>query len=277
MPRIGDWIRLVSVRERTAGVWLDAGPLGEILLPRREMPQNHRLGDGIDVFLHTDSEDRPVATARCPRVLPGSWGMLRCVSVSKVGAFVDWGLAKDLLVPFGEQATRMSEGKSYPVWVKLDEVSQRIIGTTRIARQLGHPPHRYRVGDAVKFVIIARTKLGYQAIVGEHHIGMLFADQVFEDLRIGEQRTGYIANVRDDRKIDLSLNPPGRARIGELEQRILTELSGRGGFWAIGDHSSPEEIRDEVGVSKRALKQAIGSLLKQKRISAGPRGIRLLP
>lgn len=274
MAMIGEWVKLVSVRERPAGVWLDAGELGEVLLPRREMPDDHVLGGEVEVFLHTDSDDRPVAAARRPLVMPGSWGMLRCVAVSKVGTFMDWGLTKDLLVPYGEQTTRMQTGRSYPVWVKVDAVTERIVGSTRIARHLGQRSHSFRAGEAVKLVIVARTKLGYQAVVDNQHIGMLFADRVFEDLRIGEHRDGFIAAVRPDGKIDLSLHQAGRARVDDLQKQILTELDGRGGFWGIGDHSSPAEIREELGVSKRAFKQAVGALLKKGEVKLETGGMR---
>lgn len=266
---------LKSVRERPAGVYLDAGELGEVLLPRREMPDGHAVGEDVLVFLHTDSEDRPVACARRPRVMPGEWGLLRCVSVSKTGAFMDWGLAKDLLVPFREQTARMIEGRHYPVWVKVDQVSERIIGTTRLARELDRVPHAHRVGDKVELVIFGRSPLGWKAVVDGAHTALLFADDVFEELRLGERRVGYITEVRSDGKLDASLQPPGRARVDDLEKQILAELKARGGFWAIGDHTPAEEIREELGVSKRTFKQSVGALLKKRRITMDGRGIRL--
>lgn len=275
MAKIGDWVVLKSVRERPAGVYLDAGDLGEVLLPRKEIPDGHAVGDDLSVFLHTDSEDRPVACARKPRVMPGEWGLLRCVSVSKAGAFMDWGLAKDLLVPFREQTTRMIEGRHYPVWVKVDTVSQRIIGSARIARQLDRMTHRLRAGDPVELVIFGKSPLGFKAVVNGAWSGLLFADAVFEDLRIGERRDGFVKSVRPDGKLDVSLHPPGRARVDDLEKLILAELKARGGFWAIGDHTPPDEIRDELGASKRAFKQAVGALLKKRRIRMDDRGIRL--
>jgi predicted RNA-binding protein (virulence factor B family) len=277
MAKIGDWVILTSLRERPAGVYLDAGELGEVLLPRREMPQGHVVGEEVQVFLHTDSEDRLVACARRPLVMPGEWGLLRCVSVSKTGAFMDWGLAKDLLVPFREQTTRMTEGRNYPVWVKVDPVSQRIVGTTRLARELDRVPHTHRVGDKVELVIFGRSPLGWNAVVDGTHTALLYADGVFEELRMGERRTGYITEVRPDGKLDASLQPPGRARVDDLEKQILAELEARGGFWAIGDHTPSEEIREELGVSKRTFKQSVGALLKKRRITIDGRGMRLSP
>jgi predicted RNA-binding protein (virulence factor B family) len=275
MATIGDWVALKSVREHTAGVYLDAGDLGEVLLPRREIPDGYQAGEEVTVFLHTDSEDRPVACARRPRVMPGAWGMLKCVSISKVGAFMDWGLAKDLLVPFREQTTRMIEGRSYAVWVKVDAVSRRIIGTMRITRQLDRITHRLHAGDSVELVVYGKSPLGYKAVVNGAWSGLLFADDVFEDLRLGERRDGYVRTVRSDGKLDVSLQPPGRARVDDLEKQILAELKARGGFWAIGDHTPAEEIREELGVSKRTFKQAVGALLKRRRIRMDERGLRL--
>lgn len=275
MANIGDWVILKSVRERPAGMYLDAGDLGEVLLPRREMPVAHVVGDEVQVFLHTDSEDRPVACARRPLVMPGAWGLLRCVSVSKSGSFMDWGLAKDLLVPFREQTTRMTEGKHYAVWVKVDKVSQRIIGTMRISRELDRMTHRFQPGDPVELVIYGKSPLGYKAVVNGTWSGLLFADAVFEDLRLGERRDGFVKTVRPDGKLDVSLTPPGRARVDNLEQQILAELKARGGFWAIGDHTPPDEIREELGASKRAFKEAVGALLRKRLIKLDGRGMRL--
>lgn len=275
MAKIGERASLRILREKSFGLYLDGGELGEVLLPHREVPKDNRIGGLIDVFIHTDSEDRPVATLRKPRAMPGSFARMPCVSVTDVGAFVDWGLAKDLLVPFREQASRMQPGRSYLVFVKLDEVSGRIVGSTRISRHLDRTPHAFRPGEEVDLVIFGKTALGYKAIVNGTHSGLLFGDGVFQDLQPGEKTRGYIAAVRPDGKLDLSLHPPGRARVESLEDRILAELAARGGFWALGDHSPAAEIHDELGVSKRTFKQTLGALLKKHRITIENHGIRL--
>lgn len=277
MAKIGERAALTVLREKSFGLYLDGGELGEVLLPHKEVPPDNVIGQPLDVFLYTDSEDRPVATTRIPKAMPGEIARLKCVAVTEFGAFLDWGLAKDLLVPFREQAGRMEVGRFYVVLVRLDEVSGRIVATTRIARHLDRTPHDYRPGDEVALVIFGKTDLGYKAAVNARHSGMLFAERVFQDLRPGEKLTGYIAAVRPDGKLDLSLDPPGRARVATLEERILAELNARGGFWAIGDHSPAEEIRDELGVSKRTFKQALGALLRKQLVQIGERGIRLPP
>jgi len=249
--------------------------MGEILLPRGEMPADPASGGMLDVFLYHDSEGRPVATLKTPKAMPGQFARLQCVAVTGVGAFLDWGLPKDLLVPFREQKSRLEVGKHYLVHVQVDEVSGRIIASTRLTRQLDRVPHQFKTGDAVDLVIFGKSALGYKAIINGTHSGLLFAERVFQALQPGEHTQGYIAAIREDGKIDLSLHAPGRAKVLGLEDRILAELQARGGFWALGDHSSAAEIHDELGVSKRTFKQAIGALLKKRRIQIEDRGMRL--
>lgn len=276
MAKIGTRASLTVLREKPHGLFLDGGELGEILLPRGEMPREWTVGISLDVFLYTDSEDRPVATMKSPIVLPGNFGRLKCVAVTGVGAFLDWGLSKDLLVPFREQKVRMDVGKFYVVRVMVDDQSGRIVATTRLARHLDQTPHDFRAGQQVDLIIYGKTDLGYKAIVAGTHSGLLFASDVFQPLRPGESLTGYIAGVRPDGKIDLSLQAVGRARVDDLEQMILKELEARGGFWGVGDHSPAEEIREELGVSKRTFKQATGALLRKRAITIEERGIRLV-
>lgn len=275
MANIGERASLKILHEKSFGLYLDGGELGEVLLPHREVPKDNVLGAFLDVFIYTDSEDRPVATLLVPLVIPGGFARLKCVAVTGVGAFLDWGLPKELLVPFREQKDRMEIGKSYLVHVHVDPVSGRIVASTRIGRYLDLTPHSFRSGDEVDLVIFGKTELGYKAIVNGAHSGLLFADGVFQPLQLGEKTKGYIAAVRDDGKLDITLHAPGRARIGSLEESILAELKARGGYWSIGDHSSAAEIHDELGVSKRSFKQAIGALLRKRQILIEERGIRL--
>jgi predicted RNA-binding protein (virulence factor B family) len=275
MAKIGERASLKILREVAFGVFLDGGELGEILLPRREMPAKWAIDGMVDVFIYTDSEDRPVATLKQPLVMPGQFGRLRVVALTPVGAFLDWGLPKDLLVPFREQKARMELGKSYVVFVRVDENSQRIIASTRLGRHLDLAPPPWREGAAVDLLVYGKTPLGYKAIIGGSHSGMLFANDVFQPLQPGEKLTGYIAAVRPDGKIDLTLHPPGRARVSGLEAQILAELAARGGFWALCDNSPAAEIHRELGVSKRTFKQATGALYRKQQILIEEKGIRL--
>jgi hypothetical protein len=276
MAKIGERASLMILREKPHGLFLDGGELGEILLPRGEMPREWSIGTAVDVFLYNDSEDRPVATLKTPKAMPGQFARLKCVAVTGVGAFLDWGLSKDLLVPFREQKVRMDVGKNYVVFVMVDEHTGRLIATTRIARHMDLTPHNFRPGQQVDLIAFGKTDLGYKAIINGTHSGLIFASDVFQPLQPGESLKGYIADVRPDGKIDLSLQAAGRARVDDLEERIIKEMEARGGYWAIGDHSPAAEINDELGVSKRTFKQATGALFRKKRILIEDKGLRLV-
>jgi len=276
MALIGERAKLTALREQTFGIFLDGGDLGEILLPRREMPRTWQVGEEIDVFIYRDSEDRPVATLKEPLVKPGEFAYLEVVAVTNVGAFLNWGLPKDLLVPFREQKDRLEIGRSYVVRCYLDEETGRIVASRRLPRYLDQTPPPYRAGDAVNLLLYGKTELGFKAIVNGQHTGLLFANQVFRRLRAGEQTTGYVVTVRDDGKLDLSLEAPGRERIDDLETRILKGIQSRGGWWALSDAAPAAEIHAALGVSKRAFKEASGALFRKRKIVIEPGGMRLL-
>jgi predicted RNA-binding protein (virulence factor B family) len=276
MATIGERASLPILHEKSFGLFLDGGELGEILLPHREIPRGCSIGEPLDVFLYTDSEDRPVATVKSPKVMPGQFGRLKCVAVTGVGAFLDWGLPKDLLVPFREQKVRMDVGKNYIVHVHLDEQTGRVIASSRIARHMDQTPPDFRLEQEVDLIVFGKTDLGYKAIINGTHSGLIFANEVFQPLQPGEALKGYITAIRPDGKINISLHPAGRAKVDDLETRILAELAARGGFWSIGDHSPAAEINDELGVSKRTFKQATGALFKKGRITIDNTGLRLV-
>ncbi len=276
MTAIGERASLQILHEKTFGLFLDGGELGEILLPRREMPVKWALGDFLDVFLYLDSEDRQVATLKAPKVMPGQFARLKCVAVTAVGAFLDWGLPKDLLVPFREQKVRMDVGKNYIVHVHIDEQTGRIVASTRIARHMDQTPHDFQLEQEVDLIVFGKTDLGYKAIINGSHSGLLFANEVFQDLQPGEALKGYITAIRPDGKINVSLHAAGRAKVDDLEGQILAELEARGGFWPLGDHSPAAEINEELGVSKRTFKQATGALFKKGKITIENNGIRLV-
>ncbi len=276
MARIGERASLKILREQPFGLFLDAeDDLGEVLLPRREMPAKWRIGGEVEVFLYHDSEDRPVATMKWPKAMPGEFAYLEVLAITGVGAFLDWGLPKDLLLPFREQKERLEVGKSYVVHVHVDPESGRIVASRRLSRYLDQEPAGYAPGQEVGLMLYGKTGLGYKAIVEGRHSGVLFANEVFRRLRAGEKITGYVVKVRPDAKIDLSLYPPGRARVDDLEARIEEELRQRGGFWALCDSSPAEEIHKALGVSKKTFKQATGALFRKRRIVIGHDGIRL--
>lgn len=277
MANIGERATLTILREQPFGLFLDAGDeLGEVLLPRREMPVKWNIGGEVDVFLYHDSEDRPVATMKRPKVMPGEFAYLEVLTINAVGAFLDWGLPKDLLLPFREQKERLEVGKSYVVHVHVDEASGRIVATRRLNKYLNKTLPQYKEGQEVDLMLYGKTELGYKAIIEGQHSGVLFGNEVFRRLRAGEKTKGYVVQVRPDGKVDLSLYPPGRAKINDLETRIEEELKKRGGFMALNDSSPAEAIHQALGVSKKAFKQATGALFKKRKISIGDEGIRLI-
>ena len=267
---------LKVVRERKFGLGLDSeGPLGEVLLPRAEMPASWEVGGRVRVFLSTDSDDRPVATTRLPKVLPGEFGALRVLAVTPVGAFLDWGLAKDLLLPFGEQKTRPRPGHVIVVRVEVDAESGRVIASQKLGRYFSKDRLHAVAGDEVDLLVYGRTALGWQVVVNGTHGGLAYGNEVFRGLRPGERTRGWIKELRPDGKIDVSLYPPKSRQSGDLGEVILAGLSGRGGFWDLHDNTDAARIHRELGVSKKAFKQAIGALFRARRIVIDPDGIRL--
>jgi predicted RNA-binding protein (virulence factor B family) len=275
MAQMGERAVLKILREEAFGVFLDAGDeLGDVLLPRREMPKEWSIGAMVDVFIYRDSEDRPVATLKEPKVMPGQFAYLEVLEITGVGAFLEWGLPKDLLLPFREQRERLEVGKSYVVHVHLDPQNNRIVASRRLSRWVDKTPPIYAEGQEVDLQIFGKTDLGYKAIINGEHTGVLFENQVFRRIRAGEKTKGFIVQVREDGKIDLSLYAHGKEGTDTLEKQIDIELEKRGGFWELCDSSSPEDIQAELGVSKKAFKKATGSLFKKRRITIGKDGIR---
>ena len=269
---IGQRRTLPILDEVSAGVVLDGGELGRILLPKNERLSS--ATDQADVFIYRDSEDQPIATEKTPLTLPGSFGVLKVAASNNTGAFLDWGLSKDLLLPFREQNNPPKVGRPVVVHVFLDPKSERLIASQRIGRHLSHDQPDYREGDAVNLIIYGKTEMGYKAIVDDRFSGLLFHNQVFEELFYADQITGYVQQVRTDGKIDLSLYAPGRDKVESLEDRLERELNSRGGFWDINDKTPAETIHLELGVSKKVFKQATGALFKKRQITFENGGIR---
>jgi predicted RNA-binding protein (virulence factor B family) len=273
-PEIGKMNTLEVMRSTPHGLFLDGGDLGDILLPKRYAPRGKAPGDQIEVFLMADSEDRLIATTQRPLAMVDEFAWLRVVSSSGAGTFLDWGLPKDVLVPFREQTVKMQVGRSYMVRIYLDPVTNRIAATARLDRFLDKTPARFKVGQPVDLLICAKTDLGYKAIVDGTHWGMIFYDNIYRPIASGQRMEGYIQQVREDGKIGLSLDPPGYGRIGEVAESILAYLDKQGGFMPITDKTPPDEIRAVFGISKKVFKQAIGSLYKARLITFEPDGTR---
>ena len=277
MAQIGQRNSLPIVRQAPPGLYLDGGAHGEILLPGRYIPPGWKIGSPLDVFVYRDSEDRLVATTETPRAVVGEFACLRVVSRNpSIGAFLDWGLDEDLLLPLREHATSLRPGDWVLVHVLLDERSQRIVASARLSRWLNLTPPTYAEGQPVKLIIESETPLGYRAIINQAHTGLLYRAELAAPLTIGQALRGFIRTLRPDGKIDLGLDPAGHLRIAPLGQRIIAALEASGGQLPYHDGSSPEEIRAAFGMSKKAFKQAIGVLYREHRIRIAPEGIHLV-
>jgi predicted RNA-binding protein (virulence factor B family) len=277
MAIIGRRNTLPVVRAAAPGLYLNGGDLGEILLPGRYIPRDLGPGDRLDVFVYLDSEDRLVATTEIPKVMVGEFASLKVVSVHpRVGAFLDWGLAKDLLLPFGEHEGPVRPGQIVTVYVYLDETSRRIVASARLDRFLRGGANTYRERQPVNLLIVSRTPLGYTAIVNHERWGLLYHDQMGAPLTVGQWVQGFVRTVRPNGKLDLSLDPAGYKRVAPLREQIVGALELNGGKLALDDDSSPEAIRLKFGCSKKSFKQALGALYKSRRIRFEHPGIQLL-
>ncbi len=278
MAILGRTNALAIIREAGPGMFLDGGEDGEILLPRRYIPVGAKPGDLLDVFVYRDSEDRLVATTEVPVAMVDEFAVLRVVGVKpSIGAFLDWGLAKDLLLPRREQTGPIREGDLIPVRIQVDPKSHRIAASARIHRWLDLVPPPYQPEQPVSLLITSETPLGYNAIVETAHTGLLYHSELAGPLHPGDRRQGFVRSVRPDGKINLALDPAGYVRVKPLSEKILEALTAAGGTLPFHDRSTPEEIRDAFGASKKAFKQALGALYRQRKILIGESDFRLAP
>jgi len=267
MALLGKINILTVLKDAPPGLYLDGGDLGEILLPGDSIPPGAGPDDELQVFLYRDSEDRLVATTHDPLACVGDFAALKVKQVHPtIGAFLDWGLNKDLLLPMREQERRVHKGDIVVVFVFIDEVSQRIIATTRWRDHLSATPPNYSEGALVSLLIAGESPLGYNAIVDNTHVGLLFRSELGSALQVGDKCKGYVRNVRPDGKLDLGLDPEGYQRIAPLADRILTALRSQDSKLPVHEGSSPEDIRAAFQTSKKAFKQAIGNLYGQRLI-----------
>lgn len=275
---VGRLNRLKVIREVDFGVYLDAGEgIDGVLLPSRYVPKGCNIGDEIEVFIYRDSEDRIIATTRKPYVMVGQFACLKVVSVNHTGAFLDWGLTKDLLVPFSEQKPKMEEGKRYVVRVYLDEDTDRIAGSARLHDFLHRESEdEFELHEEVDLFVANKTELGYQVIINNTHFGMLHKHEAVRPLKRGEMIRGFIKKIRDDGRIDATLHRRGRDKTDDIVDTVLKVLRREGDFIAVTDKSSPDKIKDLFGLSKGMYKKAIGSLYKRKIIALENDGIRFI-
>lgn len=276
MIEIGKINKLRIVKEVDFGLYLDGGNAGEILLPKRYVPQKFEMEEIVEVFIYKDSEDRLIATTEIPYAMEGEFALLKTVSVDKVGAFMDWGLMKDLLVPFNEQQVRMEQGKKYIVRVFLDEKTQRIAASTRIEKFLDKTSPIYSKDQEVDILIVNQTEIGYKVIINNSHTGVIYKNELYKPIERGQRIKAFIKKVREDNKIDVCLNKPGYEKIDLLTDRIIEMLKDNNGFLPLNDKSDSDEIYEMFNESKKTFKKAIGALYKKKKIFIKEDGIRLV-
>ncbi|MFP4555731.1 MAG: S1 RNA-binding domain-containing protein [Bacteroidales bacterium] len=276
MADIGKYNDLRVEKVVSIGCYLDGGEHGEILIPRRYVPEGTKEDDVLKVFIYFDSEDRIIATTESPKITLGEIGSLKAVSVTNSGAFLDWGLPKDIFVPFKEQQQKMEVGKWYIVGLYIDYETNRLAASAKINKFLDNTPPAYEVGQEVDLLIYNKTDLGYSAIINNAHWGVLYENEVFRHLSRGKRITGYVKKIRDDEKIDLILQKPGYEKVDEISKGIIDKLEKNNGFIKLTDKSDPEDIYGLLGISKKVFKKAIGSLYKARLITLEKDGIKLV-
>ena len=276
MVEIGTFNQLQVVKQVDFGVYLDGGELDTILLPRRYVPEGCEIGDWLDVFLYFDSDDLLIATTEKPKVQVGDCEMLTVVDINHAGAFMDWGLPKDLLVPYNEQQKPMEVGYSYVVHVFHDQNSDRIAASTKLNHHLDEETVWLKPRQQVNLLIAGRTDLGYKAVIDNKYLGLIFRADAFRPLKIGERLPGFVKNIRADGKIDLVISQSTLQGDHDLGEQIIRHLQEMGGESQVSDKSDPEEIYRLFKVSKKKYKQALGTLYKSKRILIEPGKVKLI-
>ncbi|MCB0381439.1 MAG: GntR family transcriptional regulator [Flavobacteriales bacterium] len=276
MKEIGHFVELEALKTTPQGIYLITDEQNEILLPNKYIPKWLEIGDKIEVFVYTDSEDRPIATTLIPKVKINEIALLKAVDVTDFGAFFDWGVEKHLLVPFSEQFVKVEKDKSYLIYLYKDDVTNRMVGTTKFSKFLRKNPIELKVGDKVNFIVSGQTDIGYTIVVEQKHLGMIYKNEVFKDIRLGDEFVGYVRNIREDLKIDVSMNSTAIDEIEILSNKIYEKLLKEKGIINISDKSNPDEIYNMFQVSKKAFKRAIGVLYSERKIKINPASIVLV-
>lgn len=276
MIRLGEYNTLEILRETDPGLYLGDTQENVVLLPHRYKPENFNIGDMLEVFVYLDYEERPVATTLTPHVLLNDFGYLHCSDVNEFGAFMDWGVQKQLFVPFKEQARPMKVGNWYIVYLSMDEQTNRLVGSSKTNKYLNNDTVTLEKFDEIAIMVTHITDLGANVIVNGKHKGLIFINDIFEDIRTGDTMKAFVKSVREDNKIDVVLQSPGYRSIEPNANFILEELKAAGGFMPLHDKSDPQAIKNELGMSKKSFKKAIGTLYKDKQIAIKPDGIELV-
>lgn len=274
--QLGKYNQLEVVKEVDFGMYLDGDEDGEILLPKRYVPEGCKPGDVLNVFIYLDMDERLVATTLDPYVQVGEFACLEVAWVNQIGAFLDWGLMKDLFVPFREQKAKMQKGGRYIVHVHLDDESYRIVASAKVEHYLSKEKPTYKPGEEVHILVWQRTDLGYKVIVDNRFSGMLFHNEIFQPLEMGMQMKAFVKHVREDGKIDLILQRSGARNVEDFAEVLLQFIKDNNGYTSVNDKTDAETIYQTFGVSKKTFKKAVGDLYKKRLIILEPDGIRLV-
>ena len=275
MIEIGKFNTLTIARDTSVGLFLTDGE-HDVLLPIKYIPKRFEIGDELTVFVYLDHEERPVSTTLKPYIQLNDFAYLKVNYINQFGAFLNWGLEKDLFVPFKEQATPMEKDKRYFVYMYMDEMTNRLVATSKTNKLFDNTELTVTENEEVELIIAGKTDLGYNVIINKLHRGLLYQTSVFTELRIGDRMKGFIQKIRPDHKIDVVLQKTGFENIDPTIEKILQELRSNNGYLGLNDNSHPEDIKTVLKMSKKTFKKAIGSLYKEKKIDIRPDGIYLL-
>jgi predicted RNA-binding protein (virulence factor B family) len=275
MIQVGRYNELKVIKEMDFGIYLTDGT-HEILMPLKWVPKDTRIGDVMDVFVFRDSEGRLITTTIKPYALAGEFAFLEVQQANNMGAFLDWGMEKNLLVPFREQVGKLEEGRSYVVFVYVDEETDRIVASAKLNKFIEQDDIDVVAGDVVDLLIYSETDKGFNAIVNNLYTGLIYRNEIFDTIRIGDRLKGYVKQVREDNKIDLSLQKSGFELVDDVKWKILNLLKEKNGFLPLHDGSSPEEIKAALQISKKAFKKAVGALYKEQLVKLTDKGVELI-
>ncbi|NNC61599.1 MAG: GntR family transcriptional regulator [Eudoraea sp.] len=276
MIELGNYNELTILRSTSVGLFLGDDDVDDLLLPAKYEPEDFEIGDKIEVFCYLDHEERPIATTLKPFIKRNSFAYLRVAEVNEIGAFMDWGLEKHLLVPYREQRNKMVAGTWEVVYCYLDEKSFRLVASSRLSKFLNNESVNFRVNEEVSLLVYRRSELGWDVVVNNMHRGLIFHSDVFQKIQVGDDLQGFVKQIRPDKKLDIVLQPMGLKALEPAADQIFQALQEQGGFLKLNDSSSPEEIRSLLSMSKKTFKKAVGTLYKDKKITLEEDGIYLV-
>lgn len=274
--KIGEINNLQVLRESPQGLYLGFEDGESVLLPNKYVPENTAIGNFLDVFIYTDSEDRMIATTLTPEIKLNGIGVLKVREVNSVGAFMVWNIEKDIFIPFRNQKQKLIAGKKYPIYLYLDESSNRLVGTAILDKLIKNENLTVKEGDEVDLIIYEHTDLGFKTIINNAHFGLIFHSDIFQQIDCGDELKGYIKTIRPDNKIDIVLNKTGFENIDIYTEKLLHYLQKHNGKISLTDNSSPDEIKEELAMSKKQFKKALGVLYKSKKIILEPNCVVLI-